>query len=108
LTGQLDAYVDVANRIVRDYPPTQSAPRGITGLRLTGFSSYDIAAAHLIAKRAGVTITDAYGAPLDDMPLLDTSPDSVRSCVAASSKALHSKLLKYIEGRIGSLEPSGG
>ncbi len=107
LTGQLDAYVDVANRIVRDYPPMKSAPRGITDLRLAGFSSYDIAAAHLIAGRAGVTITDAYGSPLDDMPLLDTSPDSLRSCVAASSEALHSKLLDYIENHIESFEPSG-
>ena len=107
LTGQLDAYVDVANRIVRDYPVAKGLIRGNTDLRLAGFASYDIAAAHLIARNAGIAISDAYGNPLDDMPLLDTSPDSIRSCVAASSEALHSKLLDYIENHIESFEPSG-
>jgi myo-inositol-1(or 4)-monophosphatase len=103
LTGQQDAYIDVANRIARDYPATEETFRRIAYGRLTGFSSYDIAAAHLIARRAGVTITDAYGDPLDDMKLLDSSPENLRSCVAASSEALHAKLLNYIREHIGQL-----
>ncbi len=105
LTGQLDAYVDIANRIYRDFPSTEAKFRTIAYGRLTGFSSYDIAAAHLIARRAGVTITDAYGNPLDGMALLDTSVDNLRSCVAASNKALHSKILAYIEDHMKSFEP---
>jgi myo-inositol-1(or 4)-monophosphatase len=108
LTGQLDAYVDIANRILRDFPQTESAFRKIAYGRLTGFSSYDIAAALLIAKRAGVTISDAYGNPLDDMLLLDTSPANLRSCVAASNESLHSRVLEYIEEHMRSFKPPGG
>lgn len=97
LTGQLDAYVDVANRIIRDFPSTEEAFRRIAAGRLTGFSSYDIAAAHLIAKRAGVTITDAYGRSLADMRIFDSSPANLRSCVAAANRELHARLLGYIE-----------
>lgn len=97
LTGQLDAYVDVANRIVREVPHAEARFRRIAGGRITGFSSYDIAAALLLARRGGVVITDAYGAPLDDMALLDTSSGNARSCVAASNETLHARILAYIE-----------
>ncbi len=108
LTGQLDAYVDIANRIVRDFPSTELSFRDIANGRLTGFSSYDIAAALLIAKQAGVCISDAYGNPLDDMELLDVSSANLRSCVAASNESLHSRILAYIEEHIESFEPPGG
>lgn len=107
LTGQQDAYVDVANRIVREAPETGAKFREIAFGRITGFSSYDVAAAHLIARRAGVVITDAFGNPLDDMRLLDVSPDNLRSCVAASNESLHAKLLEYIDERLKSFSPSG-
>ncbi len=108
LTGQLDAYVDIANRVLRDFPDTEATFRKIAYGRLTGFSSYDIAAAHLIAERAGIIISDAYGESLDGMRLLDTSPDNLRSCVAASSGSLHAKVLEYIEEHISAFEPPRG
>ncbi|MBI4831471.1 MAG: hypothetical protein HY801_07935 [Candidatus Lindowbacteria bacterium] len=108
VTGQLDAYVDVANRIVRDVPQTESVFRRIAYGRLTGFSSYDIAAALLIAERAGVVITDAYGEPLDDMLLLDSSPANLRSCVAASNKSLHMKILAYIDEHMAVIKKAKG
>jgi myo-inositol-1(or 4)-monophosphatase len=104
LTGQQDAYVDVANRVARDFPSTETKFREIADGRITGFSSYDIAAAFLIARRAGVTITDAYGGPLDDMELLDVSPTNLRSCVAAANASLHSRILEYIEEHMKSFE----
>lgn len=105
LTGQQDAYVDIANRIVRDFPTAESKFREIASGRITGFSSYDIAAAFLIAKQAGIPITDAYGGPLDDMELLDVSSANLRSCVAASNRSLHAKILAYIEEHIKSIGP---
>jgi len=105
LTGQLDAYIDVANRLVEDFPLSECKVYDKEYGRLTGFSSYDIAAALLIAKQAGVTITDGYGDPLDDMALLDTSPDNLGSCVAASNKSLHAKIMSYIENHLASFEP---
>jgi myo-inositol-1(or 4)-monophosphatase len=102
LTGQQDAYVDVAHRLVRELPGGEAGLCEFASGRIPGFSSYDIAAAHLIAKRAGVVITDAFGAPLDDMRLLDTSFDNLGSCIAASSESLHRKLLKYIDEHVKS------
>ena len=107
LTGQLDAYVDVANRIVRDCPDAAARFRSIAGGRITGFSSYDIAAALLLAKQAGIVITDAYGNPLEDMALLDTSPANQRSCVAASNETLHARILAYIEEHMKAFQPPG-
>ncbi|GAB4332093.1 MAG: bifunctional fructose-bisphosphatase/inositol-phosphate phosphatase [Candidatus Abyssubacteria bacterium] len=104
VTGQLDAYVDIANRILRDAPQTENIFRHIAYGRLTGFSSYDIAAAHLIAKQAGVFISDAYGNSLENMLLLDTSPANLRSCVAASNEALHQKLLEYVNDSMNALK----
>ena len=108
LTGQLDAYVDIANRILRDFPATATMFRKAGCGQILGFRSYDMAAALLIAKQAGITISDAYGDPLDDMALLDTSTGGLRSCVAASNKSLHSKILAYIEKRMEAFEPSAG
>jgi len=105
MTGQLDAYVDVANRIVRDFPDAENRFRNIAEGRITGFSSYDIAAALLLAKQAGVVITDAYGDPLEEMALLDVSSANVRSCVAASNETLHAKILSYIEEHMKSFRP---
>ena len=102
LTGQLDAYVDVAARIVREMPEAAADSLDVASGRIPGFSSYDIAAAYLIAGRAGVVITDAFGNPLDDMKLLDASPANLGSCVAASNKALHAKLLEYVEEHVKS------
>ncbi len=108
LTGQQDAYVDIANRIVRDFPVAEQKFREIAQGRITGFSSYDIAAAFLMAKQAGLPITDAYGKPLDDMELLDVSSANLRSCVAASNGSLHAKILAYIEEHMKSFEPLRG
>jgi myo-inositol-1(or 4)-monophosphatase len=105
VTGQLDAYIDIANRIMRDFPAKENKFRHIASGRLAGFSSYDIAAAHLIAKQAGVIITDGYGRPLDGMKICDVSPENLRSCVAAANEELHRKLLEYIENHIKGFQP---
>jgi myo-inositol-1(or 4)-monophosphatase len=104
VTGQLDAYVDIANRILRDAPKTEAVFRRTACGRLTGFSSYDIAAAHLIAKQAGVIISDAYGNSLEDMLLLDTSSANLRSCLAASNKKLYNELLGYINDHMRAMK----
>jgi myo-inositol-1(or 4)-monophosphatase len=91
VTGQLDAYVDIGNRILRDHPGTEAAFRSVGRGNILHLFPYDIAASVLIARKSGVTITDAYGKPLDDMP-----PDNQRSCVAASTPQLHQQILDQI------------
>nr|BFE60238.1 bifunctional fructose-bisphosphatase/inositol-phosphate phosphatase [Dactylosporangium thailandense] len=96
ITGQLDAFVDVGNRILRDHPETEAAFRRVGRGSVLHLFGYDIAASVYLARRAGVVITDAYGDSLDTMPLLALDPASQRSCVAASTPQLHAALLASI------------
>lgn len=96
ITGQMDAYVDVGNRILKDRPGTEAEFRRVGHGSILHLFPYDIAAAVFLAKRAGITITDGYGASLDGTLLLDISPSNQRSCVAASTPKLHDALLAGI------------
>jgi myo-inositol-1(or 4)-monophosphatase len=60
---------------------------------------YDIAASVLLAEKAGVVITDAYGKPLGGTRLMDMSPMNQQSCIAASTPELHAALLENIHWR---------
>lgn len=82
LTGQLDAYVDVRKMLM-----DKEGKKGF------GMSTYDIAAADLLAKESGVVITDAYGKSLDKIPLLS---EEKLSCVAASNRELHRKIIEAL------------
>lgn len=95
-TGQLDAFVDVGNRILRDHPGTEAAFRQAGRGNVLHLFGYDIAASVYLARRAGVVITDGYGESLDTMPLLAVDPASQRSCVAACTPQLHHALLESI------------
>jgi len=106
VTGQLDAYVDIGNRILRDHPETEAEFRAVGRGSILHLFPYDIAASVLIARQAGVVITDAYGQPLDDMLLLDLAPENQRSCVAASTPELHEQIIDRIRwDAAGSDEP---
>ncbi len=100
LTGQLNAVVDVGNRILRDFPNTRSHFLQAGMGTVMGLFPYDIAAAVLIAETAGCTVTDAYGNKLDNTLLLNTSESNIRSCVAASNPQLHERILSAIESRM--------
>jgi myo-inositol-1(or 4)-monophosphatase len=96
ITGQIDAYVDIGNRLLRDHP--RLMPRFLEAGRghILHLFPYDLAAAVFLAEKAGVIITDAYGSSLADICLTDTSPENQRSCIAASTRELHRKLLAEI------------
>lgn len=96
ITGQLDAYVDIGNRLLKDHPQTEAAFRHAGRGSILHLFPYDIAAAVYLAKLAGVTITDAYGHSLDDTDLMDISPANQQSCIAASTPELHRALLAEI------------
>lgn len=100
VSGQFDAVVDVANRILREYP--EFRPEFVrAGLGTTfGLFPYDFAAALLIAETAGCKVTDAYGNSLGDTSLLSTSEENISSLVGASNPVLHEKLMEEIDGRM--------
>jgi myo-inositol-1(or 4)-monophosphatase len=96
ITGQMDAYVDIGNRLLRDRPDLEDDFRRVGHGSILHLFPYDIAASVYLARRAGVVITDAYGESLDATRLLDIGPLNQRSCVAASTPQLHAALLEAI------------
>jgi myo-inositol-1(or 4)-monophosphatase len=96
VTGQLDAYVDIGNRLLRDTPALEPEFRGVGLGSVLHLFPYDIAAINLIAEKAGVVITDAYGRKLANTRLRDTDWRNQQSCIAAATPELHENLLKTI------------
>lgn len=96
ITGQMDAYADIGNRLLRDRPETEADFRRVGHGAILHLFPYDIAASVYLAERAGVTITDGYGESLHDTLLLDIGPTNQRSCIAACTPQLHAALLSAI------------
>lgn len=96
VTGQLDAYLDIGNRLLRDRPWTEPDFRRVGRGHVLHLFPYDIAAAALIAEEAGAAITDCYGKGLGETLLLDSGPLNQRSCLTASSRQLHGAILEAL------------
>lgn len=99
LTGQLDAYVDVGDRMIREAPQVEEMFLRAGHGHVLNNSSYDLAAAGLIAAEAGLAVSDAFGNPLDGYPLLASGRDGQLSCVAAvTADLLHALIAEIDEG----------
>lgn len=96
VTGQLDAYVEVGGRILKDHPESEAEFLNIGCGRVMGTFPYDIAAAYLILKEANCVITDAYGQSLENFMLTLHGKEAVVSCIAASNQELHGQILKAL------------
>jgi myo-inositol-1(or 4)-monophosphatase len=96
ITGQLDAYVDVGNRLLKDHPGLGPEFVRVGNGHVLHLFPYDIAAAVLLAEKAGVVITDAYGGSLGRTRLMDRSAENQQSCIAACTRALHVRLMESI------------
>lgn len=103
LTGQLGAFVDVSDRIRREFPQWESHFLQAGLGHIIALFPYDIAAALLLAEEAGAVVTDAYGRSLASVPLADTSLANQLSCVAAANASLHQTLLEGIEAGLARL-----
>lgn len=104
LTGQLAACLDPGGRILHDIPDARQRFLDLGNGRPMGLFTYDIAAAALIAQEAGAVVTDAYGRSFDATPVLDTSEPNLQSIIAASTPALHAKLLDAMNAGMGRLQ----
>jgi myo-inositol-1(or 4)-monophosphatase len=105
-TGQLDAYVEPGPRIVSDVAGMRSEFERIGDGAVLNNSPYDIAAAALCLGEAGAVVSDAYGRPLADRPLLGSGADFQISCVAAANRELHAQILREIDAGIERLQES--
>ncbi len=97
LTGQLDAYVDVGDRMIREAPQVEEFFLRAGHGHVLNNSSYDLAAAGLVAREAGIAIGDAFGNPLDAYPLLASGRAGQLSCVAAVTPELLRLLIAEID-----------
>lgn len=99
--GRLDGYFHLAKRIYDEFPEFRNliAPGG----KLKGLFSYDIAPWILIDMESGVTVTDSYGNSLDDMKLLDITPENQKCTISASTRELHDQLKNVINKRFKNL-----
>jgi myo-inositol-1(or 4)-monophosphatase len=97
LTGQLDAYVDVGDRMIREAPQVEEMFKRAGHGHVLNNASYDLAAAGLIAAEAGLSVSDAFGNPLDPYPLLASGRAGQLSCVAAVTPELLQTLIAEID-----------
>ena len=102
-TGQLDCYVEAGPRLVADVPGMEDEFRRVGGGELLNNSPYDLAAAALVLGEAGAIVTDAYGKPLDDRPLLGSGAEFQMSVVTSANQALHEAVLAEIDAGIARL-----
>ena len=92
VTGQLDAYVEPGPRMIDDVPSMRAEFERVGGGAVLNNSPYDLAAATICLQEGGAVVTDAYGQPLANRPLLGSSHEFQMSCVAAANTELHSAI----------------
>jgi myo-inositol-1(or 4)-monophosphatase len=102
-TGQLDAYIEPGPRIVADVPGMREQFERVGRGVVLNNSPYDLAAAALIVEEAGAVITDAWGRPLADRPMLGSGPEYQLSCVAAANRELHAQIVRELDTGIDRL-----
>ncbi|MEA2430867.1 MAG: hypothetical protein QOI19_1340 [Thermoleophilaceae bacterium] len=103
VTGQLDCYVEAGPRLVADVPGMEEEFRRVGGGELLNNSPYDLAAAALVLEEAGAIVTDAYGEPLSDRPLLGSGGEYQMSIVASANRKLHDAVLAEVDAGIAKL-----
>jgi myo-inositol-1(or 4)-monophosphatase len=104
LTGQLDAYVDVGDWLVRQIGPVREQFLKVGHGQVLNNSCYDLAAVALIAREAGLVVTDAAGGDIDSYPLIQRGKAVQLSCVASTSEALQQQILEIIQRGVSKLK----
>ncbi len=108
ITGQMDAYVDVGQRMVEEVPPVRELFLSVGHGCVLNNYPYDLAAAALIASECGACVTDAGGRPLDGRPLVPSGGGGQLSSLVSSNAELHRALLERLDVGIRKLARSYG
>jgi myo-inositol-1(or 4)-monophosphatase len=99
-TGQLDAYVEPGPRMIDDVPGVRAEFERVGDGAVLNNSPYDLAAAVICLEEGGAVVTDAYGQPLSDRPLLGSDHSFQMSCVAAANQDLHASICLELDSGI--------
>jgi myo-inositol-1(or 4)-monophosphatase len=106
-TGQLDAVVEVGSRMIDDVPGMRDEFLRVGRGAILNNSPYDLAAPWLCLVEAGGVVTDGWGRPLDDRPLLGSGHGFQMSSISAANPQLHAKLLAEVDAGIERLQGLG-
>jgi myo-inositol-1(or 4)-monophosphatase len=108
VTGQLDAVIEVGSRMIDDVPGMLEAFMQVGRGEVLNNSPYDLAGPWLCLTEAGGVVSDGWGRPLDDQPLLGSGHDFQMSSICAASEELHRLLVDEIDAGIARLRVSFG
>lgn len=97
VTGEMDAYVDVGQRMASDLEAVKLRFLEVGHGAVLNNYPYDLAAAALIASEAGAVVSDAYGRPLDAYPLIPPGGGGQLSSVVSSNPTIHARVLEHVE-----------
>ena len=97
VTGEMDSYVDVGQRLASDNPRVMELFLEIGRGAVLNNYPYDVAAAALIANECGASVSDAYGRPLDDYPLIPSGGGGQLSAVVSGNDTMHALVLDQVE-----------
>jgi myo-inositol-1(or 4)-monophosphatase len=102
-TGQLDAVIEVGSRLIEDVPGMRAEFERVGGGVVLNNSPYDLAAPWLCLLEAGGVVTDGWGRPLDERPLLGSGHEFQMSSISAANPALHAELVREIDAGVNRL-----
>jgi myo-inositol-1(or 4)-monophosphatase len=108
LTGQLDAYVDIGPAIIAAHPETEADFRRVGLGAVLNNSPYDLAAAQLIAREAGLPMGEADGQPLDRFRLLGSDASYQISSIVAGNEKLQTRLVEVVQRGLREYRPCPG
>jgi myo-inositol-1(or 4)-monophosphatase len=103
VTGQLDAVIEVGSRLIEDVPGIRPEFERVGGGQVLNNSPYDLAAPWLCLLEAGGVVSDGWGRPLDDRPLLGSGHDFQMSSISAANSTLHAALVREIDAGVARL-----
>ena len=106
--GEMDAYVDVGQRMVEEVEEVRRSFLEIGHGAILNNYPYDLAAAALIATESGAIVTDAAGASLDTCALIPTGGGGQLSSLVSSNISLHDAVLERLDAGIARLAASLG
>ncbi|HWC87250.1 MAG TPA: inositol monophosphatase family protein [Solirubrobacteraceae bacterium] len=106
VTGQLDAVIEVGSRLIDDVPGMRAEFERVGHGHVLNNSPYDLAAPALCLLEAGGVVSDGWGRPLDDRPLLGAGHEYQISSISAANAELHAELVTAVDQGVARLRAS--
>jgi myo-inositol-1(or 4)-monophosphatase len=92
--------IEVGSRLIEDVPGMRAEFERVGGGVVLNSSPYDLAAPWLCLLEAGGVVTDGWGQPLDNRPLMGSGHEFQMSSISAANAALHAELVRQIDAGV--------